>query len=85
MRPEEGHGSEHVRLVDAGHHFLAPFFGQAERKLVHALGTFARDDHGVARLAVVFDHALAARGEQAFGRLAHHHQVDVLGARIGER
>jgi hypothetical protein len=52
---------------------------------VDALGAFARDDHRIARLAVVLEHAFAARGEQALGGFAHHDKIDVLRARIAKR
>src|ERR1019366_3509553 len=44
----------------------------------------AGDDHCIACLAVFDHHTLAARCEQAFGRLADHQQVDLLGSRILE-
>ena len=43
---------------------------------MHALAATAGDAHGVAGFAVVLDDSLAARGEQAFGRLAHEDEVD---------
>ena len=71
---------EHVGLVDAGQAAIGlaarlAAFGEAERKLEQALRGLARDDQRLARLGVGH-HALAHRGEQAFGRFADQHEVD---------
>ncbi len=86
---EERHRAEHVRLVDAGHAPRAPARlappREAEGEVVDALGARAGDDHRVLRLAVLDQDPLAARGEQALGRLADDDQIDPRRARIGER
>ena len=76
---EECKGLEHVRLVDTGQHprlaaRLAPL-GEAKREVEQALGGLARDHHGLARI-LMGDDALAHRGEQAFGELADHDEID---------
>ena len=85
---EERVGLEGIGLVDAGEPAGQPArlaaLGQAERKLEQPLGGLARDHQGLARL-VVRHHALAHRGEHAFGRLADHHEVDAALGRADDR
>jgi hypothetical protein len=89
---EEGHRDEDIRLVHAGdvgpalfHPRLGAPPGQLEREFVDAFGARARDHHRITRLIIAKPHALAARGEQPFRAFAHENQIDVAGARRGER
>jgi hypothetical protein len=86
---EEGEGLEHVGLVDAGYLARAPalaaLFGEAEGEVEQALAGRPGDHHGVAGNLVVLDGAAPVRGEQAFGRFADQHEVDVAGARACQR
>jgi hypothetical protein len=70
-----------VRLALTG----APPPGQLEREFVDAFGARARDHHRITRFIIAKPHALAARGEQPFRVFAHENQIDVAGARRGER
>jgi hypothetical protein len=76
-------------LSTAGHAAFAALgpapLGETKGEVEQALAGGAGDHHGIARDLVVLDRAPAARGEQPFGGLAQDHEVDLGGARVGER
>ena len=85
----EGEGAEDIRLVHQRHGALAPaprgaLAGEAEGEAREFLGHGARDAQRLLR-HVLRDGAAVAGEEQALGALAHDDQVDVAGARVGQR
>jgi hypothetical protein len=61
-----------------------PLPRQLEAEIEQSLADAAGDHHGLGGGDVVDHRALAAGGEQSFGRLAYQHEVEVRRARVGE-